>query len=141
MSSYARFLIKQHPCRKDIKISTLRDYLESLGMGLEIAALPRGIATLPSVKLSDLRGEYSSSLQPLQFPLRPNHGFSVYAGKDIFPCSRLSTTLSGVVYYAAWCICATLAIVYKKHEGNLPRRSHWDLSSSSRLSLILTSYC
>ena len=28
--------------RKDIKISTLIDYLESLGMGLEIAALPNG---------------------------------------------------------------------------------------------------
>ena len=28
--------------RKDIKISTLIDYLESLGMGLEITALPRG---------------------------------------------------------------------------------------------------
>ena len=27
--------------RKDIKISTLIDYLESLGMGLEITALPR----------------------------------------------------------------------------------------------------
>ena len=28
--------------RKDIKISTLIDYLESLGMGLEITALPKG---------------------------------------------------------------------------------------------------
>jgi transcriptional regulator with XRE-family HTH domain len=28
--------------RKDIKVSTLIDYLESLGMGLEITALPRG---------------------------------------------------------------------------------------------------
>ena len=28
--------------RKDIKISTLIDYLESLGFGLEITALPKG---------------------------------------------------------------------------------------------------
>jgi transcriptional regulator with XRE-family HTH domain len=28
--------------RKDIKLSTLIEYLDSLGMGLEIAALPKG---------------------------------------------------------------------------------------------------
>ena len=37
--------------RKDIKISTLIDYLDSLGMGLEIAALSRGKATKKEILL------------------------------------------------------------------------------------------
>ena len=37
--------------RKDIKVSTLIDYLESLGFGLEITALPKGENTKREVLL------------------------------------------------------------------------------------------
>ena len=37
--------------RKDMKISTLIDYLESLGMGLEITALPKGKNAMKEVLL------------------------------------------------------------------------------------------
>ena len=37
--------------RKDIKVSTLIDYIESLGMGLEITALPRDNSTERNVLL------------------------------------------------------------------------------------------
>ncbi|MCL2067298.1 MAG: XRE family transcriptional regulator [Treponema sp.] len=38
--------------RKDIKVSTLMDYLESLGMGLEITALTKGKKTKREILLS-----------------------------------------------------------------------------------------
>ncbi|GHU12679.1 hypothetical protein FACS1894161_1410 [Spirochaetia bacterium] len=37
--------------RKDIKISTLIDYLDSIGMGLEIAAFPKGKNTKREILL------------------------------------------------------------------------------------------
>ena len=42
VANFSQTAISKLERRKDIKISTLRDYLDSLGMGLEIAALPRG---------------------------------------------------------------------------------------------------
>ena len=42
MSGFTQTAVSKLERRKDIKISTLVDYLESLGMGLEITALPKG---------------------------------------------------------------------------------------------------
>ena len=42
LSQFTQTAVSKLESRKDIKISTLIDYLESLGMGLEITALPRG---------------------------------------------------------------------------------------------------
>ena len=41
LATFSQTAVSKLERRKDIKISTLIDYLESLGMGLEIAALPR----------------------------------------------------------------------------------------------------
>jgi hypothetical protein len=41
ISNFTQTAVSKLENRKDIRISTLIDYLESLGMGLEIAALPR----------------------------------------------------------------------------------------------------
>jgi transcriptional regulator with XRE-family HTH domain len=42
LSQFTQTAVSKLENRKDIKISTLIDYLESLGMGLEITALPKG---------------------------------------------------------------------------------------------------
>jgi transcriptional regulator with XRE-family HTH domain len=42
VSLFTQTAVSQLENRKDIKISTLIDYLESLGMGLEIRAYPKG---------------------------------------------------------------------------------------------------
>jgi transcriptional regulator with XRE-family HTH domain len=42
VTNFTQTAVSKLERRKDIKISTLIDYLESLGMGLEIAALPKG---------------------------------------------------------------------------------------------------
>ena len=42
VANFSQTAVSKLERRKDIRISTLIDYLESLGMGLEIAALPRG---------------------------------------------------------------------------------------------------
>jgi len=42
VSHFTQTAVSKLERRKDIKISTLIDYLESLGMGLEITALPKG---------------------------------------------------------------------------------------------------
>ena len=42
LSNFTQTAVSKLEGRKDIKISTLVDYLESLGMGLEITALPKG---------------------------------------------------------------------------------------------------
>ena len=41
ISNFTQTAVSKLERRKDIKISTLIDYLESLGLGLEIAALPK----------------------------------------------------------------------------------------------------
>ena len=51
MSGFTQTAISKLERRKDIKISTLVDYLESLGMGLEITALPKGKNTKREVLL------------------------------------------------------------------------------------------
>ena len=42
VTNFTQTAVSKLEGRKDIKISTLIDYIESLGMGLEITALPRG---------------------------------------------------------------------------------------------------
>jgi hypothetical protein len=42
LSNFTQTAVSKLEGRKDIKVSTLIDYVESLGMGLEITALPRG---------------------------------------------------------------------------------------------------
>jgi len=42
VSQFSQTAVSKLERRKDIKISTLIDYLESLGFGLEITALPKG---------------------------------------------------------------------------------------------------
>ena len=42
VSQFTQTAVSKLERRKDIKISTLIDYLESLGFGLEITALPKG---------------------------------------------------------------------------------------------------
>ena len=42
LSNFSQTAVSKLEKRKDIKISTLVDYLENLGMGLEITALPKG---------------------------------------------------------------------------------------------------
>ena len=42
LSQFSQTAVSKLERRKDIKISTLIDYLESLGFGLEITALPKG---------------------------------------------------------------------------------------------------
>ena len=41
LSNFSQTAVSKLEKRKDIKISTLIDYLENLGMGLEIVALPK----------------------------------------------------------------------------------------------------
>jgi len=41
VTNFTQTAVSKLERRKDIKISTLMDYLESLGMGLEITALPK----------------------------------------------------------------------------------------------------
>jgi hypothetical protein len=41
VANFTQTAVSKLERRKDIKISTLIDYLESLGMGLEITALPK----------------------------------------------------------------------------------------------------
>jgi transcriptional regulator with XRE-family HTH domain len=41
VANFTQTAVSKLENRKDIRISTLIEYLESLGMGLEIAALPR----------------------------------------------------------------------------------------------------
>ena len=41
LSQFTQTAVSKLESRKDIKISTLIDYLENLGMGLEITALPK----------------------------------------------------------------------------------------------------
>ena len=42
VTNFTQTAVSKLERRKDIKISTLIDYLESLGFGLEITALPKG---------------------------------------------------------------------------------------------------
>jgi len=42
INNFTQTAVSKLERRKDIKISTLIDYLESLGFGLEITALPKG---------------------------------------------------------------------------------------------------
>ncbi|MCL1813948.1 MAG: helix-turn-helix transcriptional regulator [Treponema sp.] len=42
VANFSQTAVSKLERRKDIRISTLIDYLDSLGMGLEIAALPKG---------------------------------------------------------------------------------------------------
>ena len=42
IENFSQTAVSKLERRKDIKISTLIDYLDSLGFGLEIAALPKG---------------------------------------------------------------------------------------------------
>ena len=51
LASFSQTAVSKLERRKDIKISTLIDYLESLGMGLEISALPNGKNTKREVLL------------------------------------------------------------------------------------------
>jgi len=51
MTTFSQTAISKLERRKDIKISTLIDYLESLGFGLEITALPRGEKNVKEVLL------------------------------------------------------------------------------------------
>ena len=51
VSNFTQTAVSKLENRKDIKISTLIDYLESLGMGLEIAALPKGNKTKKEILL------------------------------------------------------------------------------------------
>lgn len=51
ISRFTQTAVSKLENRKDMKISTLIDYLESLGMGLEIAALPKGNKTKKEILL------------------------------------------------------------------------------------------
>ena len=51
LANFSQTAVSKLERRKDIKISTLIDYLESLGMGLEIAALPNGKNTKKEILL------------------------------------------------------------------------------------------
>ena len=51
LSQFTQTAVSKLENRKDIKISTLIDYLESLGMGLEITALAKGKKTKREVLL------------------------------------------------------------------------------------------
>jgi transcriptional regulator with XRE-family HTH domain len=51
ISRFTQTAVSKLENRKDIKISTLIDYLESLGMGLEIAALPKGTKSKKEILL------------------------------------------------------------------------------------------
>ena len=51
MNSFTQSSVSKIEKRKDIKISTLIDYLDSLGMGLEIITYPRVAAKKPQGKL------------------------------------------------------------------------------------------
>jgi hypothetical protein len=42
VSNFTQTAVSKLENRRDIRISTLIDYLDSLGMGLEITALPKG---------------------------------------------------------------------------------------------------
>jgi hypothetical protein len=42
VANFTQTAVSKLENRKDIRVSTLIDYLESLGMGLEIVALPKG---------------------------------------------------------------------------------------------------
>jgi len=44
ITNFTQTAVSKLENRKDIRISTLIDYLDSLGMGLEISACPRGSA-------------------------------------------------------------------------------------------------
>jgi len=51
LARFSQTAVSKLERRKDIKISTLIDYLESLGMGLEITALPNGKNTKKEILL------------------------------------------------------------------------------------------
>jgi len=51
MQNFTQTAVSKIEKRKDIKISTLIDYLDSLGMGLEIVALPKTAETAEKVLL------------------------------------------------------------------------------------------
>jgi nicotinic acid phosphoribosyltransferase len=51
VSNFSQTAISKLERRKDLKISTLIDYLESLGFGLEITAVPKGNNTVKEVLL------------------------------------------------------------------------------------------
>jgi len=51
LSDFSQTAISKLERRKDLKISTLIDYLESLGFGLEIAAFPKGEKNIKEVLL------------------------------------------------------------------------------------------
>jgi nicotinic acid phosphoribosyltransferase len=51
VSNFTQTAISKLERRKDLKISTLIDYLESLGFGLEITAMPKGNNTVKEVLL------------------------------------------------------------------------------------------
>jgi len=51
VSHFTQTAVSKLERRKDMKISTLIDYLESLGMGLEITALPKGKSTKKEILL------------------------------------------------------------------------------------------
>ena len=51
LQQFTQTAVSKLESRKDIKISTLIDYLDSLNMGLEITALPKGKKTKREVLL------------------------------------------------------------------------------------------
>ena len=51
VANFSQTAVSKLERRKDIKISTLIDYLDSLGMGLEIAALPHGNSAKKTILL------------------------------------------------------------------------------------------
>jgi hypothetical protein len=51
VSNFTQTAISKLERRKDLKISTLIDYLESLGFGLEITAMPKGDNAVKEVLL------------------------------------------------------------------------------------------
>ena len=51
INNFTQTAVSKLESRKDIKISTLIDYLESLGFGLEITALPKGNNAVKEVLL------------------------------------------------------------------------------------------
>jgi transcriptional regulator with XRE-family HTH domain len=51
VTNFTQTAVSKLENRKDIRISTLIDYLQSLGMGLEIVALPKGKDTKREILL------------------------------------------------------------------------------------------
>lgn len=51
VDNFSQSAVSKLEKRKDIKISTLRDYLDSLGMGLEIKAYPKEESSITKEKV------------------------------------------------------------------------------------------